>query len=166
MLIVARIIAVLAAAVAAHTAQVEEFVWRYGSHTIGHLTVPAGFVIEAYDYREGIVTRLHYKDGAYIILQSGGMYRVPLFQDPDQKLLSSAESAAKTIRVGQFVGSTLCWREDNFKRKKVSGATVTLSNLLPPNVGYTKVPQARRAEFDRALDSFVWEIERSPSGGR
>jgi hypothetical protein len=152
----------LAAFVAMQAAAGEEFVWQYSGHIIGRLTVPAGFAVETYNYREGIVTTLRYADGASVVLQSGGMYRVPMFQDPDHKLTSSTELVAKTVRVGQMAGSTLCWREDNFNPQKVTGKSVSLLALFPPNVGYARVPQARRAEFDHALDSFVREIARTP----
>jgi TonB family protein len=85
-----------------------------------------------------------------------------MFQDAEHKLTSSTELSTMLIRVGQIAGSTLCWREDNFKPKKVSGKETSLRALFPPNVGYARVPQARRAEFNRALDSFVREIERTP----
>ncbi len=123
------------------------------------MTVPTGFAIETYDYREGMVTTIRYTDGASIVLQSGGMYRVPIFQDSNHKLTSSTDLAMKTIRVGQIAGSTLCWREDNFKSNNVTGKDLSLRALFPPNIGYTGVPESRRAEFDNALDSFVREIE-------
>src|SRR2546426_10262520 len=135
-----RIVAAFAVVLAVQAARGEEFVWQYAGHTIGRLTVPTGFIVETYNYREGSVTTLHYGDGAYMILQSGGMYRVPLFQDSDHNLISSTELATKTTRMGQFVASTLCWREDNFKPKKVSGNAVSFLTLFPPNVGYAKVP--------------------------
>jgi hypothetical protein len=94
------------------------------------------------------------------------MYRVPLFQDAEHKLISSTELPQKTIRVGEFTGSTLRWREDNFKPKKVTGKTVSMLVLFPPNIGYAKVPQARRVEFDRTLNTFAREIERVPSQAR
>ena len=140
----------------------EPFVWRYGSRIIGRLSVPAGFAAETYDYREGIVTTLRYTGGALIILQVGGMYRLPLFQGPDYKLASSTEMPGKRIRVGYMEGGTLCWREDNRKPEKGSAKTVGVVSGFLPNIGYASVPQARRAEFDRALDSFVPEVERAP----
>jgi TonB family protein len=155
------IIATFAALFASQATPGNEFVWRNRDHIIGRLTVPTGFVIETDDYREGTVTTLRYSDGATIVLQSGGMYRVPMFQDSDHKLTSSKELAAKTIRVGQ-IGSERCWREDNFKPRKVTGKSVSLAVLFPPNVGYTRVPRVRRGEFDRALDSFVREIDHTP----
>jgi hypothetical protein len=167
-----RTIAALTLVLATQTAPAEEFIWQYAGRVIGRLTVPAGFVVDTYNYREGIVTTLRYDDGAYLVLQSGFMYRVPMFQDPDHKLGSSTELEAKTIRVGQLAGSTLCWREDNFKHKKirrktvVNGKTVSLFMVIPPNIGYARVAQGRRADFDRALDSFVREIERAPHRGR
>jgi hypothetical protein len=166
MLCPSRMIAVFTLVLAVQGAPAEEFVWQHAGHTHGRLTVPSGCTVETHNYFEGIVTTLRYSDGAYIILQSGGMYRIPLFQDQEHKLLSITEQASKTVRVGRFAGSELCWREDNFMRKKVSGETVAPRDLFPPNVGYAKVPQARRAEFDGALDSFVREIEPPPSRGK
>ncbi len=158
------IIATFAALFAPQATPGNEFVWQNRDHIIGRLTVPTGFAIETDDYREGTVTTLRYADGATIVLQSGGMYRVPMFQDSDHKLTSSKELATKTIRVGQ-IGSERCWREDNFKPRKVTGKSVSLAVLFPPNVGYTRVPRVRRGEFDRALDSFVREIDQAPHQG-
>lgn len=76
------------------------------------------------------------------------MYRIPQFQDREHKLDSSTEQTDKTIRVGRFANAQLYWREDDYKAK----------SMFPPNVGYARVPPIRRAEFDRALDSFVREI--------
>jgi len=161
-----RIIASVATLIVVQAAATEEFVWKYGGRLIGHLHVPTSFTVETYNYREGIVTTLRYVDGAYIVLQVGFMYRIPLFQDKDHKLISSTEQATKTIRVGQFADAGLCWREDDFKPTKTSGKTVSLMALFPPNVGYGKVPPARRDEFDRALDSFVRELGPPTSRGR
>jgi hypothetical protein len=147
----------------AQAASGKEFVWQYGGHTIGRrLTVPTGFAIQTYDYREGIVTTLRYADEASIVLQSGGMYPVPMLQNSDHKLTSSTELAVKTIRVGQIAGSTLYWREDNFKPSKVTGKDLSIRGLFPPNIAYTRVPQSRRADFDHALNSFVQVIENTP----
>jgi hypothetical protein len=140
-------------------ARAEEFVWSCRSHLIGRLNVPAGFVLDVYDYREGVVTTLHYPNQAFIILQAGGMHRVPLFQDPEYKLISSTEQESKTIRVGSFVASKFWWREDNFKPPKYPSKASSILTLFPPNVGYSRVPGALRAEFDRALNSFVREGE-------
>ena len=52
-------------------AQAEDFDWKYGGVRVGRLKVPAGFKVENYDYREGIVTTLLYQDGSRITLQSG-----------------------------------------------------------------------------------------------
>jgi hypothetical protein len=157
-----QFLSTFAALAAVQAAVAEPFVWRYGGYVIGRLSVPAGFTAETYNYREGIVTTLCYTDGASIILQVGGMYRLPLFQGPDYKLVSSTELPGKRIRVGYIAGATLLWREDNFKPEKRSGNTVGIESVFPPNVGYARVPQARRAEFDYALDSFVPEVERAP----
>jgi hypothetical protein len=144
----------------------EDFVWQYRGHVIGRLSVPPGFTTKTSDYVEGIVTTLHYGDGAFIDLQSGGMFVLPMFQGPEYRLLTSTDQPDKTIRVGRSEKSALCWREDNFKQEKLRGKTVSLRDLFPPNVGYAKVPPSRRSEFDRALDSFVREVENAPSRGR
>ena len=144
----------------------EEFAWKYGGRLIGRLTVPKGFVVETYNYREGIVTTLRYPDGAHILLQVGGMYRIPLFQGADHDLISTTELDKKTIRVGRFASAELYWREDNYKPKKTSGKPISLLALFPPNVAYAKVSSVRRAEFDQALDSFVREIEKNTGRGR
>ena len=54
-----RMTAGLAALLTIQAAAGEELFWQYGGHTIGHLTIPTGFAIETYNYREGIVTTLH-----------------------------------------------------------------------------------------------------------
>lgn len=152
-----RIIAVFVALSLSQAAPPAEFVWKYGRQFIGRLSVPAGFAVETYNYREGIVP-----DGAFIILQAGGLYRIPLFQEADHILLSSKELDAKTIRNGRFANAEIYWREDNYKPRRISGTPVSIVTLFPPNLGYAKVPPARRAQFDLALDSFTREIERIP----
>jgi hypothetical protein len=144
----------------ANIASAEEFVWSHNGRLIGRLNVPKGIAAETYDYREGIVTTLHYGDGSFIVLQSGGMYRIPFFQGPEHNLVSSRELDAKTIRTGRFVDTNLWWREDDYKRGKAGTGAVGWFALFPPNIGYGKVSPTRRAEFDQSLDSFV------PEGGR
>ena len=144
----------------AQIASGEQFVWAHGDRLIGRLNVPKGFMTETYDYREGIVTTLRYADGSFIVLQAGGMYRVPLFQDKEHRLVSSKELSAKTVRIGRFVDTSLCWREDNYKRGKLNADAVGWFALFPPNIGYGKVSPTQRAEFDRSLDSFVPEVGR------
>jgi protein TonB len=160
MLYPSRVLATAAFILAARGAHSEDFVWRYG-RIIGLLTVPPEFSADTYNYKEGIVTTLHYSDGSKILLQSGGMYRIPMFQGPDFQLDSSTESPTKTIRVGRIKDSALCWREDNFKMGPVNGRAFPA--LFPPNIGYVGVPPERRAEFDRALDSFSLATDR-PAG--
>jgi hypothetical protein len=151
---------ILVALAVAKIASGEEFVWAHGTRLIGRLNVPRGFTAETYDYREGIVTTLRYGDGSFIILQAGGMYRLPLFQDKEHRLTSSKELNAKTIRIGQFVETSLWWREDDYKRGKLNGDAAGWFALFPPNIGYSKVSSTHRAEFDRSLDSFVPEVGR------
>jgi hypothetical protein len=126
-----RVLAAFAAILVAQAVPGKSFVWQYGGRTIGRLTVPTGYTIETYDYREGIVTTLRYADGAAIVLQSGGLYRLLMFQNSDRKFTSSTEVAVRIIRVGQIAGSTLCWRDDNFKPKKATGTRLSPLFLIP-----------------------------------
>ena len=138
----------------------EDFVWKKGGIRIGSLNAPAGFKVENYDYREGVVTTLVYQDGSRITLQSGGMYRLPLFRGAEYILISSTESVTKTVRVGRSANGDSCWREDNYRPKKAIAPRISLLALFPPNAGYSRVPTALRSVFDRALDSFIREIDR------
>jgi hypothetical protein len=149
--------AVLTLTLAAHA---EGFVWQHGGIRTGRLSVPTGFKVENYDYREGIVTTLVYEDGSRITLQSGGMYSLPLFQGPEYILTSTEQLPQKTVRVGRSASRTACWREDNYRPKKANGKRISLLALFPPNVGYSRIPAVRRLDFDRALDSFIREIDR------
>ena len=137
----------------------ETFVWRHGAQIVGRLSVPKGPAVERYDYREGIVTTLRYKDGAYIVLQVGGMYRLPLFRDPEYKLLSSTKHETETTRVGRLAGE-LYWREDNYKPGKAASKRSSYLATWPPNIGYAKVRPEQRVDFDNALNSFIREIDR------
>jgi hypothetical protein len=161
-----RTLAVLAALVAAQAAATQEFAWSVGSNEIVRLKAPTGFHVQRRSYVEGMLTELHYPDGAYIVLQCGGMYRIPMFQATERIPKSSTESEKKTIRRGQFADSELLWREDNYKLGKVNGERSGLQERYPPNVAYDKVPPDRRAEFDAALDSFQWEIDKAGGSGR
>ena len=144
----------------------EDFVWQHGGTRIGRLAVPAGFKVENYDYREGIVTTLVYQDGSRITLQSGGMYGLPLFKGAEYTLISTEELPAKTVRVGRAANGTTCWRDDHYRPKTANGERISLLALFPPNVGYSRVPHVRRSDFDRALDSFIREIDGRPAPGR
>jgi hypothetical protein len=161
-----RNLAALAALIVVQAASTKEFVWRIGPTVIGRLKVPTGFRVELHSYGEGILTTLRYPDGAYIVLQCGGMFRIPMFQNAERALKSSTELESKTIRLGRFADSELLWREDNYQPGEVSGERAGILALYPPNVAYDKVPPARRAEFDGALDSFEREVEKTGEGGR
>jgi hypothetical protein len=119
------------------------------------LNVPAGFKVENYNYREGLVTTLAYQDGSRITLQSGGMYSLPLFHDAEYILISSTESDAKIVRVGRSANGDSCWREDNYRPKKAIDPRISLLALFPPNVGCSGVQTPRRSVFDRVLDPFI-----------
>jgi hypothetical protein len=156
----------MAAALVAEGPQIatQTFIWKHGNQIIGRLSVPVGPAVEVYDYREGIVTTLRYRDGSSIVLQVGGMYRVPLFQEPDYKLVSSTESDTKTVRIGRSGDGDLHWREDNYKPKKLVGGTgSSYFAAWPPNIGYSRVRAERQAEFDNTLNSFIREVDRTRS---
>jgi hypothetical protein len=155
------VLAVIALASLIQVTAAADFVWNHGGVRIGRLNVPAGFKIEIYDYREGVVTTLRYEDGSCITLQSGGMFRLPLFQGKEYAVISSTDLDGKTVRTGRSASGELCWREDNYKPKKATGKHISILALFPPNVGYSNVPATRRSGFDHALDSFVREIDRS-----
>jgi len=156
----ARVGSAFAFLVLSRVAQAEDLVWKYGAIRMGHLNVPAGFKVENYNYREGIVTTLVYQDGSRITLQSGGMYSLPLFQGAEYILISSTELDGKTVRVGRSANGETWWREDEYSPKKANTKRISLLALFPPNVGYSGVPTMRRSVFDRALDSFIREIDR------
>ena len=161
-----RCLATFAALAVVQAASMQEYVWRLRPFVFGRLKVPTGFHAELHNYREGILTTLHYPDGAYIVLQHGGMYRIPMFESAEHVLKSSTELQGKTVRVGRFANSELLWREDNYKPGKAGEGRAGSPGAYPPNVGYAKVPASRQAEFDGALDSFEREIERTENGGR
>ena len=101
-----------------HAAHAEDFVWQHSGIRIGRLAVPAGFKVENYDCREGIVTRLVYQDGSRITLQSGGMYGLPLFKGAEYILVSTEELPAKTIRVGRAANGTTAGERTTTSRRR------------------------------------------------
>jgi hypothetical protein len=161
----ALLLVTMAATLVAEEPQVatQTFIWKHGNQIIGRLSVPPGAAVEVYDYREGIVTTLRYRDGASIVLQVGGMYRLPLFQEPDYKLVSSIESDTKTVRIGRSGAGELRWREDNYKARKLAGTGSSYFAGWPPNIGYSRVRSDRQVEFDNMLNSFIREVDRTRS---
>jgi hypothetical protein len=124
------------------------FRWRAGT-----LNVPSGFREAVRDYKEGTVTTLSYADESRIILQQGGMMRIPLLQDK-HPVRQESETSEKLTRAGVNPQAGTFWREDDFKRKPPAGHVATWLDLFPPNIAYDHVPQVRKREFDDALDSF------------
>src|SRR5690348_12139279 len=123
------------------------FQWQAGS-----LRVPTGFSSETSNYKEGIITTLSYRDGSRIILQYGGMIRIPLLQE-GHFVEKTTDTTNRVTRKGRNSHADTCWREDGFKRK--TGRNATWLDLFPPNIAYDHVPDLRRREFDSALDSFI-----------
>jgi len=134
--------------------------WEYQGVVHGTIQVPPGFKAETNNYREGIITHLRYPDSSYIVLQHGGMYRVPMFQDSEYVIKRTEELSDRTIRTGAIKGSEKLWREDNLKKMPSSGGDLhPLFYFFPPNIAYDKVPQNRVEFFNDALDSFDWKTK-------
>jgi hypothetical protein len=135
--------------------ETESFVWRYGDFTFGTLQVPSGFTTETQNYKEGIVTRLYYPDGSCLLLQRGGMYRVPMFQDPEHIVDFSRKFSERTIRRGHYKGTSEVWGEVNYKPQiKSNRPRTSLLEVFGPNIGYEHVPRKRAQELWRALESY------------
>jgi hypothetical protein len=135
--------------------QTEKFVWRYGGHELGTLDVPRGFTADTENYREGIVTRLRYRDGSCFVLQRGFMYRIPLFQDPEHILDSSEKMSSKTVRRGHYSDKSEVWGEVDYAPRKSVHPGASLFEIVSPNLGYEHVPVGLGKDFARAIDSFV-----------
>ena len=122
--------------------------WRGGT-----LIVPTDFQESTRDYREGIVITLSYSDGSAIALQQGGMMQEPTF-DVDE-VIKQSDGPNRVSRSGADSKSGTFWRLDSYKRRPPSKkASITWLELFPPNIGYSHVSKRRKAEFDKALDSF------------
>jgi hypothetical protein len=132
----------------------EKFVWRYGSHELGTLEVPNGFIANTENYTEGIVTRLRYPDGSCFVLQRGFMYRIPLFQDPENILDFSKKKIDRTIRRGHYKNKTEVWGEVDYTSPKLGHPEASIFEMISPNIGYEHVPRGRSKEFVKALESF------------
>lgn len=123
------------------------FEWRGGS-----LSVPSGFQESVRDYKEGVVIALSYPDGSEITLQQGGMMQDP-HPDADQ-IVARSDSKDRLSRRGVDMRSGTFWRLDSYKQKLPKGTSITWLDLFPPKVGYHHVPKDRKAEFDKALNTF------------
>jgi len=134
--------------------QTEKFVWRYGARELGTLDVPSGFTADTENYREGIVTRLRYADGSCVLLQRGFMYRIPMFQDPEDILDSSKKLNDKTARRGHYSHEPEVWGEDDYAPSRPTHEG-SLLETISPNLGFEHVPRGRGKEFARAIESFV-----------
>jgi hypothetical protein len=139
------------------------YTWEYKGEIHGTILIPPGFEAETQNYREGIITYLRYADSSCIVLQHGGMYRVPMFQEAQYVISKTEERTDRTVRTGSIQGTEYLWREDNMKRIPVPttpGKLHPLFYLYPPNIAYDKVPKNRASLFNEALNSFVWDIKR------
>ncbi len=131
------------------------FSWRWGTTALGEIDVPAGFTPDTWNYREGILTTLKYRDGSSIVLQKGFMYRIPMFQDPEYVLDSSETDATKTVRKGHYNGKTKVWGEVDYQSPlKTPHSDKSILGAVGPNLGYEHVPRRLAKEFAGALQSF------------
>ncbi len=135
--------------------------WEYKATVHGTIQVPPGYKAETENYKEGIITYLRYPDSSYIVLQHGGMYRVPMLQDPEYLINNTEDRADRVIRTGSIKGSEKLWREDNLKKQPIDRLSGNQSlhpffYLFPPNIAYDKVPKDKRDLFNKALNSFDW----------
>jgi hypothetical protein len=133
--------------------QTTTFTWRWGPSVLGELDVPSGFTADTWNYREGILTTLKYRDGSSIVLQKGFMYRIPMFQDPEYILDSSEKDSTKIVRKGHHKGKTEVWSEvDYLSPMKTPDRSIL--GAVGPNLGYEHVPRKLGKEFAGALLSF------------
>lgn len=131
------------------------FEWKYNAWLHGTLLVPSGYKEETENYREGIVTYLHYPGSSYIILQHGGMFQVPMLQGKEYLVAETKDLADRIVRRGRIKNTDLFWGEINMKRKKVTGRKAGFFDFYPPNIGFNRVSKEHRELFNRALESFV-----------
>jgi hypothetical protein len=131
----------------------EKFVWRYGGHELGTLDVAPGFTADSENYREGIVTRLRYPDGSCFVLQSGFMYRIPLFQGPKHILDSSEKMSGRTVRRGHYPDRSEVWGEVGYEPRKSVRPAGSRFEIVSRNLGCEHVPVGRGKDFARTLDS-------------
>jgi hypothetical protein len=108
-----------------------DFAWEYGGIRIGRLNLPAGFKVENYNYREGIVTTLLYEDGSRITLQSGGMYGLPLFKGAEYVLTSTAELGEKNVRAGQSAKWRHVLERGSLQTKESTGKANQSAGSIP-----------------------------------
>src|SRR5262249_45633647 len=109
--------------------------WSHEGALHGTIQAPPAFKAETQNYREGIITYLRYPDSSYIVLQHGGMYHVPMFQDSEYVVKGTEERADRTVRTGSIKNSERLWREDNLKKMpSARGNLHPLFYLFPPNI--------------------------------
>jgi hypothetical protein len=122
---------------------------------LGVLDVPIGFSADTWNYKEGIVTTLSYKDGSSIVLQRGLMYRIPMFQDPEDVVDSSIEGNERTMRKGHYKRGNKRWGEINYRiLPRANSRTSSSIGGFPLNLGYAHVLPKREPAFSKAIASF------------
>jgi hypothetical protein len=129
------------------------FTWSWGTSVLGELEVPSGFTADTWNYKEGILTTLKYRDGSSIVLQKGFMYRIPMFQDSEYILDTSEKESDKTVRRGHYKGKAEVWGEVDY-RSPMKAPDPSILGAVGPNLGYEHVPRKLEREFASALLSF------------
>ncbi len=122
--------------------ELTKFTWLCGKDTLGVINIPPNFKINNWQYGEGLVTTLTYKDSSRIILHFGGTIHLPLLDTPFYKVINIKRHKDKTIRKGIVDDSNLFWCEYNFK------------DLV--NIAYAEVPNSKIKLFNSALSSFIF----------
>src|SRR5262245_31886374 len=113
---------------------VVSYVWTYQGTVHGTMLVPPGYKEQTENYKEGIITHPSYPDGSYIVLQHGGMYAIPIIRDTEHVVSKADDGTKRLVRRGSVRGTTLFWREDNFKRDPQKRNQVhPLFYMFPPN---------------------------------
>ena len=119
-------------------------VLKNGRQRIATIRVPAGYKEKTNSYAEGVFTTLTYPDGSYIVLQIGGMMKLPLFTEPRHHVFQRQVLSDRVVRGGTVQNTELRWREENSQA------------VFPPtNIGFANVPKDRLKIFERSLRSFT-----------
>lgn len=119
--------------------------FRWGG--VGSIEVPKRFKQDYYNYREGHIYTLKYKDKSFIQLHWGGMMRLPLLQETEGFIIEKTQNFDdKIVRCGKRKDKKLYWCEVNFKRKQ--------DMVFPPNIAFVDVKKEKLELFMEALKSF------------
>lgn len=125
----------------------EEKLYLFRWLSIGSIEVPKGFKQDYYNYREGHIYTLKYKDKSFIQLHWGGMMKLPLLQVEEGFIVEKTENFEdKTLRCGKRKNKELYWCEVNYKRQK--------DMFFPANLTFGDVKEEKLDLFKNVLKSF------------